>query len=367
MKYCIDALALTSSVIFLAAFASVFAATPPIPAEKSKLDAWYSKNVKPLTDRKGELDPALVAAEERATVVKVRADGSGDFKTVTEAITSVPPGNTKRVVIWIGGGVYKEKLTIDRTRPFITLYGSPNNMPNLTFDGDAKTYGTVYSASLSVDSDYFVAANLVIENSSPRPDGKRKGAQALAARLRGNKAAVYNCKFIGFQDTLCDDDGLHVYKDCFIQGTVDFVFGKGTSLFLNTQLDVVVTDDELGVITAHSREKKTDPSGYVFAHCSITGTGGRNTFLGRSWRPWSRVVYAYTTMADIINREGWNDMRIPAFHSTVFFGEYKCSGPGSETSGRVDFSKQLSNNEVRPFINLGFVQSEKWLLPPPQL
>lgn len=163
MKYCIDALALTSSVIFLAAFASVFAATPPIPAEKSKLDAWYSKNVKPLTDRKGELDPALVAAEERATVVKVRADGSGDFKTVTEAIASVPPGNTKRVVIWIGGGVYKEKLTIDRTRPFITLYGSPNNMPNLTFDGDAKTYGTVYSASLSVDSDYFVAANLVIE------------------------------------------------------------------------------------------------------------------------------------------------------------------------------------------------------------
>lgn len=163
MKYCIDAVGLTRLVIFLAAFSTIFGASPPVPTEKSKLDSWFSENVKPFADRKAELDPALVTAEENATVVKVRTDGSGDFKTITEAINSVPAGNTRRVVIWIGEGVYKEKLKIDRNKPFVTLYGSPNNMPKLTFDGDAAKYGTVYSATLIVESDYFTAANLIIE------------------------------------------------------------------------------------------------------------------------------------------------------------------------------------------------------------
>ena len=168
---------LTTLLIFLAAFAPISSATTEVPAEKSQLEAWFSGHVKPLADRKAELDPALVAAEEGSTVVKVRADGSGDFKTVTEAIASVPAGNTKRVVIWIGEGVYKEKLTIERNQPFITLYGSPKNMPKLTFDGDAKKYGTVYSGTLTVEADYFVAANLVLEvicelnaNTSPSSD-----------------------------------------------------------------------------------------------------------------------------------------------------------------------------------------------------
>ena len=163
MKYCIDAIGLTRLVIFLAAFSTIFGASPPVPTEKSKLDSWFSENVKPFADRKAELDPALVTAEENTTVVKVRTDGSGDFKTITEAINSVPAGNTRRVVIWIGEGVYKEKLKIDRNKPFVTLYGSPNNMPKLTFDGDAAKYGTVYSATLIVESDYFTAANLIIE------------------------------------------------------------------------------------------------------------------------------------------------------------------------------------------------------------
>ncbi|XP_004140274.3 putative pectinesterase 63 [Cucumis sativus] len=311
-----------------------------------------------------KLDSELVAAEENATVIKVRGDGSGDFKTITEAIESVPACNTKRVVIWIGGGVYKEKLKIDRNKPFVTLYGSPNNMPNLTFDGDASKYGTVYSATLTVEADYFTAANLIIENSSPRPDGKRKGEQALAARIWGNKVAIYNCKFIGFQDTLCDDRGLHLYKDCFIQGTVDFIFGGGTSLYLNTQLDVVV-DGGLGVIAAHSREQESECSGFSFVHCSITGTGGRNTYLGRAWRPRSRVVFAYTTMADIIHPKGWNDMDNFGYDKTVSFGEYKCSGLGSNFSKRVQYGKQLSDEKVQQFVSLEYLKSDTWLLPPP--
>lgn len=64
------------------------------------------------------------------------------------------------------------------------------------------------------------------------PDGIRPGAQAVAMRISGDKAAFHNCRFIGFQDTLLDDRGRHFFKDCHIQGTVDFIFGNGKSLYL---------------------------------------------------------------------------------------------------------------------------------------
>ena len=143
--------------------------SPQIPADKSQVNAWFNANVKPASARVGTLDPALVKAEAEARVIKVRKDGTGDFNTITKAIASIPSGNTKRVTISIGAGSYREKIRIDRTKPFITLYGDPTNMPNLTFDGTAKQYGTVDSATLIVESDYFVAANINIVVSVRHP------------------------------------------------------------------------------------------------------------------------------------------------------------------------------------------------------
>ena len=165
MKLRMDALAITTLVTFLATFTAILAVpSPMVPVDKTQLEAWFSENVKPFADRnKAELDPAVVAAEGNVTIVKVMSDGTGDFKTVTEAIASVPVNNKNRVVIWIGEGVYKEKLTIEKNKPFITLCGTPKNVPTLSFDGVASKYGTVYSATLIVEADYFVAANLIIE------------------------------------------------------------------------------------------------------------------------------------------------------------------------------------------------------------
>lgn len=137
--------------------------TASIPANKAQLSSWFSANVKPLSASTG-LDTALVTAESGLPqIIKVNKDGSGDFKTITEAINSVPSGNTKRVIIFIGGGEYKEKVTIERTKPFITLYGSPKDVPTLSYGGCAATFGTVDSATLIVGSDYFVGANLIIK------------------------------------------------------------------------------------------------------------------------------------------------------------------------------------------------------------
>lgn len=134
-----------------------------IPADKSALSGWFKESIKPYTERKGTLDPKLATAEEGKKVIKVSQGGGGDFSTIADAIKSIPDGNTERVIIFIGGGEYKEKVTIERTKPFVTLYGSPGAMPTITHAGTAANYGTVNSATLIVLSDYFVAANIIFE------------------------------------------------------------------------------------------------------------------------------------------------------------------------------------------------------------
>ncbi|KAK8266146.1 hypothetical protein V6Z12_D12G226300 [Gossypium hirsutum] len=245
-------------------------------------------------------------------------------------------------------------------------------MPNLTFDGTAKQYGTVDSATLITESNYFVGANLNIVNSAPRPDGKMVGAQAVALRVSGDRSAFYNCKIIGFQDTLCDDRGNHFFKDCHIRGTVDFIFGSGTSLYLksgmqNTEIFVVGDpegDPEMTIITAHAQESSSEDTGYSFVHGRITGTA-KDVFLGRAWKSSPRVVYSYTEMDEIVHPGGWFSNRQPERADTVYYGEYKCTGKGATPATREKFVKQLSDAEAKPFLVLDYVEGTKWLLPPP--
>ncbi|KAF5458614.1 hypothetical protein F2P56_022633, partial [Juglans regia] len=176
---------------------------------------------------------ALIASLSKAPmkIIKVRKDGAGDFKTVTDAVESIPSGNTDRVIIYIAGGNYKEKVVVDRSKPFVTFYGKPGNMPTITYDGTAKKYGTWESATVAIESDNFMAVNIIFVNSSPKPDPRKSDGQAVALRISGDMAAFYSCKFIGFQDTLCDDRGRHLFQSCYIEGSVDFIFGNGKSLY----------------------------------------------------------------------------------------------------------------------------------------
>ncbi|KAF8047263.1 hypothetical protein N665_3120s0002 [Sinapis alba] len=306
----------------------------PIPQNKNRIEQWFNTNVK--------------------------QNGRGNFKTLTEAINSVPVGNKERVIIKLG----HDALTIDRNKPFITLYGDPNALPVLTFDGTAAEYGTVDSATLIVLSDYFMAINIIVKNSAPMPDGKRKGAQALSMRISGNKAAFYNCKFYGYQDMICDGTGNHLFKDCYIEGTFDFIFGSGRSLYLSTQLNVV--GNGLRVITAHAGKSSKEKSGYSFVHCKVTGTG-TGIYLGRAWMSHAKVVYAYTDMSSVVNPSGWHENTQTERRCSIIYGEYKCSGPGSKKEKRVKYTQDIDNIEANYFISLGYIQGSSWLLPPPSL
>jgi len=357
----VGAALLTILLSVAAVLGSDYSAVPP---NKAQLRGWFNQNVRPVNERKSTLDPALVAAEQDRRVITVRKDGTGNFKRITDAINSVPSNNNKRVIIKIGPGEYREKITIDRTKRFVTLYGNPNAKPTLSYGGTAAQYGTVDSGTLIALADYFVAANLIIKNTAPKPDGKRKGAQASALRISGDKSAVYNCRILGFQDTICDDRGYHFFKDCYIEGTVDFIFGSGTSIYLNTELHVV-QDSGIEVIAAQARQSN-DNTGYSFLHCAVTGTGS-NTFLGRAWMSRPKVVYIYTNMGNAINPQGWSDNFHPERDGTVFYGEYKNSGSGANMVKRVKYSKELTYDQAKPYMTLGFIKGSSWLLPPPNV
>jgi len=333
----------------------------PIPADSAQINSWFDGIVRPLSARKATLDPALVTAESEPKVIKLKSDGSGDFKTINDAIKTIPDGNTKRVILSLAPGNYKEKVKIGMYKPFITFYGEdPNNMPVLVFGGTAKEYNTVESATLIVESDYFNAVNLKIVNSAPRPDGKREGAQAAALRIGGDKSSFYNVKLYGYQDTLCDDRGKHLFKDCYIEGTVDFIFGSGKSIYLNTEVHVI-PGDPVATIAAQARVSDSEDTGYSILHSKITGSGGV-AYLGRSWKSAARVVYAYTEMSDVVNPKGWSLLE-PGHEKTVFFGEYNNKGPGANMHKRK-YSKKLTAADAKPFINLAFIEGSKWILPP---
>ncbi|XP_020227526.1 putative pectinesterase 63 [Cajanus cajan] len=297
----------------------------------------------------------LSAATDGYRLVTVRKDGLGDFTTVTDAVNSIPSGNSERVVVWIGFGVYREKIKIDRSKPMVTFQGEMgffNQMPLITYNATALHYGTVESATVAVESDYFIASNIAFENSAPMPDEHSVGAQAVAMTIAGDNAVFSNCKFLGFQDTLCDDRGSHLFKNCYIRGTYDFIFGNGKSVYLRTTIESVTKG--LSVITAQGRESLTDDTGFTFVDCNIIGGGNGNTYLGRAWKKSPRIVFANTYMGPLINSRGWLlDDQHPQSESnqTIYYGEYMCFGPGAVPSGRVKFRKTMSYQDVLPFLS----------------
>lgn len=117
----------------------------------------------------------------------------------------------------------------------------------------------------------------------------------------------------GYQDTLCDDAGYHLFKDCYIEGTVDFIFGNSKSLYLNTELHVLEGTIPGDVITAHANDDPDADLGFSFVHCSVTGNTTSKTYLGRTWRSHPRVIFSYTEMSDVVNPQGWSSLGRPQY------------------------------------------------------
>ncbi|KAH7428010.1 hypothetical protein KP509_10G071200 [Ceratopteris richardii] len=309
-----------------------------------------------------EIDTGADAASSNPTTIIVAKDGSGHFKTVQAAVNSIPKSNKKRIIISIKAGIYKEKVKVDK--PWVTFQGAGPRLTEIiwgdmasTKGPDGKELGTFNSASVAINGDHFTARDITFRNTAPPPPGGAVGRQAVALRISGDMAAFFNVNFYGAQDTLYDHKGRHYFYRCYIEGSIDFIFGNGRSFYVQSRLHSIANPS--GSLTAQKRQTTSENTGFSFVKCVVTGSG--SIYLGRAWGPASRVVYSFTYFDDIIRPEGWFDWGDKSRQKTVFYAEYKCSGPGANRDGRVSWSRVLSDKQAKPFLHTGFINGEQWL------
>ena len=283
----------------------------------------------------------------------VAQDGSGDFTTVQAAINAVPDyrkaGPTR---IYIKKGIYKEKIVIAESKQNVQLIGEDGAV--LTYDdyaqkpnifGEGK--GTSGSGSVYIFGPDFFAENITFENTSG-PVG-----QAVACHVAGDRAVFRRCRFLGFQDTLYTfgENTREYYEDCYIEGTVDFIFGKATAVFNRCELRSKRTG---GFLTAPATPQGSN-YGYVFYDCKLTADEGvepGSVWLSRPWRPYGKTVFIRCEMGQHIRPEGWNNWGKTDNERTAYYAEYQCYGKGADTSRRVAWSHQLKDANAYVMTNI---------------
>ena len=288
----------------------------------------------------------------------VAQDGSGDYKTIQEAVNSVRDLSQRRVTIHIKKGLYHEKVVVPSWKTSISLVGeskdstiiSWNDFSGKPVPGGKDSYGkdkftTYTSYTLLVEGNDFIAENLTIENTAGRV------GQAVALHVEGDRVIIKNCRMIGNQDTLyaAKESSRQYYQDCYIEGTTDFIFGEATAVFKNCVIKSLVNS----YVTAASTTQR-QPFGYVFIVCRlIADTGAKKVFLGRPWRPYAKTVYINCELGSHIVPEGWNpwtgDVMFPDKEKTTFYAEYGSKGPGANPASRVKWSRQLTGKEARQY------------------
>lgn len=272
----------------------------------------------------------------------VAKDGSGDFFTVQEAINAVPDlRGSRRTTILVREGEYNEKIIVPKSKINLSLIGQGNAV--LTYDDYAsktnifgEEMGTAGSSSCYIYAPDFYAENITFANSAG-PVG-----QAVACFVDGDRAVFRNCRFTGHQDTLyTHGEGRQYYENCYIDGTVDFIFGKATALFSGCQIHA---KRKGGYLTAPATPKG-QRHGYVFSHCTLTADEGvEQVWLSRPWRDYGQTVFLHCDMGSHIRPEGWHNWNKPHREKTAFYAEYGNTGTGADTSARA-FGKRLKNDK----------------------
>jgi polygalacturonase len=262
----------------------------------------------------------------------VAADGTGDFRTVQEAVDAVPDNNSSRYVIHIKPGVYFQQVTIPATKPFVTLRGDTAVGTVMVSDSTPAT---------SVLGSDFEADNLTFENAYGT------GAPAAALAVMADRAIFRNSRFIGWQGTLnANSPARQYYQNCYIEGDVDFIFGDAAAVFDGCEAH----SKGPGYVTAQSKSDPAESSGYVFQNCNLTGANtGSGVYLGHPLGPYAEAVFLNCSLGSQVRPEGWTDLPGAQYNLTAFFGEYQSTGAGASPATRVSWSRQLGADDAAPF------------------
>ncbi|XP_061361716.1 putative pectinesterase/pectinesterase inhibitor 45 [Gastrolobium bilobum] len=300
--------------------------------------------------------------------VIVAKDGSGDFKTISEALAAIPKNYQGRYVVYVKEGVYDETVTVAREMQNVTMYGDGSQKSIITgnknFRDGVRTFQT---ASFVVLGDGFVGLAMGFRNTAG-PEGH----QAVAARVQADRAVFSNCRFEGYQDTLYAQTHRQFYRSCIISGTIDFIFGDAASVFQNCIMVVrKPLDNQQNMVTAQGRMDKQQATGIVLQKCTIKADDSLvpvkdkiRSYLGRPWKEYSRTIVMESEIGDLIHPDGWTAWAGDFALNTLYYAEYNNTGPGASTTARVKWQgyKVINKEEatkytVSSFLKGNWVQS----------
>lgn len=319
-------------------------------------------------------------------MIRVAKDGTGDFLTIGEALASLPESPDSQTTIHIAPGVYKERLEIKT--PYLTLEGEDAASTVITYDlyalmpmEDIGKRGTFRSYSVLIDTHDFTARNLTFENSSG--PGSVVG-QALALYVDGDRILFENCRMLASQDTLFTGplppkeiepngfigpkqhshrvNGRHCYRNCYLRGDIDFIFGSATAFFEGCEIHSQDIGREINGYATAASTPEGQEYGYVFQDCRFTGSCPDHTaYLGRPWRNFAKTVILNSYIGPHIHPEGWHNWNKKEAESTLFYGEYNNHGPGAGMDARPAWVTRLSDEEAKRYTRQAVLSGEdRW-------
>ena len=289
------------------------------------------------------LSTTLWAQNQQWTVA---SDGSGNYRTVQAALDAVPKNNRTPITIFIKKGTYKEKLNLAKKQNFVRLLGEDALETILTFDdyngrvpdGALEPLGTSEASAFRVFGNDFSAENLTFQN--PATAG-----QAPAMWVYGDKAQFLNCRFLGFRDTLYPYGygSRQYYKNCYIEGTTDFILGAATAWFEGCTLFCKTG----GTCIMAASTPDSVQFGFVLQRCKIVGDAPADSyFLGRPWKPTAKTVLLNCELGAHIKPKGWDHWGKESNKQDAFFAEYKSTGLGAAPKSRILWSRQMTPQQA---------------------
>ncbi|KAK7404235.1 hypothetical protein VNO78_04948 [Psophocarpus tetragonolobus] len=305
----------------------------------------------------------------KANIV-VAKDGSGQFKSVQAAINAAGRRRLKsRFIIHVKRGVYRENIEVDKRNDNIMLVGDGMRNTIITSGRSVSDgYTTYSSATAGIDGLHFIARDITFRNTA----GPLKG-QAVALRSASDLSVFYRCGIQGYQDTLMVHAQRQFYRACYIYGTVDFIFGNAAVVFQNSLILVRrPLNGQANMITAQGRDDPFQNTGFTIHNSQIRAApdlrpviSSFNTFLGRPWQRYSRVVVIKSFLDSLVNPMGWSPWGDSTFaFNTLYYGEYRNFGPGSSTTHRVSwpgFHPITSPLQASPFTVANLLAGRTWL------
>ncbi|KAJ4841450.1 hypothetical protein Tsubulata_045009 [Turnera subulata] len=299
--------------------------------------------------------------------ITVAQDGSGQYKTITDAIHKIPKQGNNTFVLYIKEGVYEENVVLGRSTTHVMMIGDGATKTkitgNLNFNAGVQTFKT---ATVAINGNHFIAKDIGFENSAGAT-----GHQAVALKVQSDMSIFYRCRMDGYQDTLYAHTYRQFYRNCTITGTIDFIFGNAAAVFQKCNLVVrKPLEKQQCIVTAQGRNETQEVTGFVIQNCNITADKeyyplrfNNPAFLGRPWREYSRTIVMESQIDDLISPEGWLPWKGDFGLDTSFYSEHDNRGPGAVQTKRVTWKgiKNLTSQEIDGFTAAKFIQGDDWI------